>query len=158
MFRGKRIQWVAPRVARHNLPIDRKYTLVGFDYAGTFEDGGGATCENCGRLIVNIATLKDNEGHSYIVGLDCAETLQLTDSDDFWKLKEREALHRKVVKFIKDIKNEIAQGKEITAKLYTSRAIIYINGHISYNLNADIFNQYLKHIKEIKTTMGGDQS
>ena len=50
------------------------YNLVSYNYIPLF-DSAGTCCENCGRLISNIATISDSIGKHYIVGLDCAKTI-----------------------------------------------------------------------------------
>lgn len=59
------------RIAQRNLPIDVNYKIIDF---AVFEDGYGA-CQNCNRVIVNVATVEDANGKRYDVGLNCAETL-----------------------------------------------------------------------------------
>jgi hypothetical protein len=62
------------KTIKRNLPIDTTYTLVESFYR-SLEDGG-CSCDNCGRLISNIAVVKDNtRGVQYNVGMDCAGTL-----------------------------------------------------------------------------------
>lgn len=58
---------------QYNLPITTTYTIISSHYV-SIEDGGGC-CENCGRIISNIATIESKEGKQYTVGLDCAGTL-----------------------------------------------------------------------------------
>lgn len=38
-------------------------------------------CGNCGTMIVNIATVKDEDGNTYTIGLDCKATLFGEDKD-----------------------------------------------------------------------------
>lgn len=64
------------------LPVSRykiveTYSLAKEDYF---------TCENCGKVIHNIAVVKDSNGRMYHVGLDCAATLSGIDEFDiaYW--------------------------------------------------------------------------
>lgn len=54
--------------------IKNGLTLVGVSYVPLI-DSMGTCCENCGRAIANIATVKHTDGTHYVIGLDCAETL-----------------------------------------------------------------------------------
>lgn len=56
------------------LSILTTYKIISTFYL-SIEDGGGSMCENCGRLITNIATIQDASGKQFSVGMDCAGTL-----------------------------------------------------------------------------------
>ncbi len=60
-------------VIQRNLDLTKVYSLEGVSYIPLIE-GGGTCCDNCGKLISNIAHLK-SEGKSFYVGLDCMDTL-----------------------------------------------------------------------------------
>lgn len=50
-----------------------------YKFLSAFNTGGmenGCTCDNCGRLIVNVVTITDANDNQYNVGEDCAVTLQ----------------------------------------------------------------------------------
>jgi len=51
-----------------------KYELIGVSYVALI-DSIGTCCDNCGRLISNIATIKHEDGTNYTIGLDCSKTL-----------------------------------------------------------------------------------
>lgn len=38
-------------------------------------EGCGTLCDNCGRLIANIVTVKHESGAAYTIGADCAKTI-----------------------------------------------------------------------------------
>lgn len=60
------------------LPVDRSYTYVSRFYIPLMESTG-TCCENCGRPIANIATIREANGTLHYVGMDCLETIiQLT--------------------------------------------------------------------------------
>ena len=61
------------KIIKRSLPIDTTYEIVDLSY-NSVEDGG-AICENCGRLISNIATVKSEKYRTFTVGMDCAKTL-----------------------------------------------------------------------------------
>ncbi len=56
-------------------------------------EGGGSICENCGRLIANIVTVKHETGKYFIIGADCAKTVlndkQQKASDEIIKKETR---------------------------------------------------------------------
>lgn len=50
------------------------YELISVNYIALV-DSIGTTCDNCGRLISNIATVEHISGKQYTIGIDCAKTL-----------------------------------------------------------------------------------
>lgn len=58
---------------QRNLRHDTEYTLIDAYYISL--ENGGQICANCERLISNIANVKDGNGRSYSVGMDCLVTL-----------------------------------------------------------------------------------
>ena len=62
----------AKKVIRRNLPINDTYTLVDSYYSSM---DNGCSCDNCNKIIANIAVIKNENNEVYNVGLDCAETL-----------------------------------------------------------------------------------
>jgi len=58
---------------KQNIP-QGQYTLISSTYISIL-DGGGTICENCGRVIANIVTVKHEGGKCYCIGQDCAKTL-----------------------------------------------------------------------------------
>lgn len=61
------------KVIQRALPLDTKYNIVSMQYISIFD--GGCTCQNCGRLISNSATVKNERNEKYVIGLDCLETV-----------------------------------------------------------------------------------
>lgn len=102
------------KVIQYRLPHSDIYTLTNIQYSG-IEDGMACTCDNCGRLITNIANIKNNKGEKFNVGLDCAETLTgigNTEDFEYAKINMREAI--KLCKIIKEMhENETLKVKEI---------------------------------------------
>lgn len=133
-------------VRRYNLPLDHKYTLVGIEYLGSLLDGGGSSCENCGKLIVNVATVKTEQGNVYGIGLDCAETLSFTDNTTYWKLKEAEAKHNKMMGWARKVKQAKKDGKTITSEHEDGRATVLYNGMWQFRLTDKVYKQYFNSI------------
>lgn len=94
-------------VIKRNLPLDISYTVVDKKYI-PLENGIGCTCDNCGKLIANIATVKDENNNSYNIGFDCLETILInnqllssTDIDDYVVVKK---MIPKIIRFSKTLK------------------------------------------------------
>lgn len=134
------------QINRYNLPLDHKYRIVGFDCGGSLLDGGGTVCENCNRLIVNIATVENESGKRYSVGCDCAETLSLVDCNDFWKIKDEVAMHRKFIKWVNDIKKLQVAGKRVTMETEENYIIIFNGYGPWFRLTPKIYDIYFKKL------------
>jgi len=96
-----------------NLPLDTEYKIIGHDCLVD----NYTSCENCSRVICNIATIEDTEGHKYSVGLDCAETLSGIHALDIRETKRLISRTRKLIKFIKK-EAQTAFIRENTVWLY----------------------------------------
>lgn len=66
-------------IIQRNLPLDVKYILIDKSYL-SIENGGGCSCDNCGKLITNVATIKNESNKVYNVGFDCLETFFINNS------------------------------------------------------------------------------
>lgn len=53
----------------------KKLTVVSITRNSLFDADYVGCCDNCGKVIVNIATVKDEAGKTYEIGLDCKKTL-----------------------------------------------------------------------------------
>ncbi len=135
------------QVRRYNLPLDHRYTLISIDYLGSLLDGGSSSCENCGKLIVNVATVKTETGNSYRIGLDCAETLSFTDNTTYWKIKEAVALHAKILKWVRTTK-EAQKTKTVISEFNQeyNRWIVSFNNQWQYRLSDKIYQAYFKTV------------
>lgn len=64
------------KAIRRNLPFD-KYKIIESFYSEDF-----CTCENCNKVLKNVAVLENSKGIKYHVGLDCAKSLSgITELD-----------------------------------------------------------------------------
>lgn len=81
-----------------------RQNLIDSEYVGC--------CDNCGKVIVNIATVVDNDtGKKYEIGLDCKKTLidkpyieKILETDDFFKEQKAKDYKRQlghIEKFLK---------------------------------------------------------
>lgn len=104
-------------IIKRNLSLDTKYTVIDKKYI-PLENGGGYCCDNCNKLIANIATIKNEIGETFYIGFDCLETLLinnnlLSGSD----VKEYEIVKKmipKVIRFSKKIKETVSESNLIT--------------------------------------------
>ena len=64
------------------LPMGKKYTLYGIA-------SKDCVCDNCGRIISNTATIIDNDGNSFNVGMDCFDTLSAGDITNYFIAMDR---------------------------------------------------------------------
>lgn len=87
------------KVIQRNLSLADRYKFVSAAYK-SLEDGGWV-CENCGKLISNLVTVKNQNDKKFIIGTDCADTLTNLEKD--WD-------------YLQGI-NSFAEGKRIRAKI-----------------------------------------
>jgi hypothetical protein len=97
-------------IIERRLPLNVRYTVTDKKYIPVLE-GGGCTCDNCGKLIANIATIKSVNG-TYSIGFDCLETFLLNNSLlDGFDVEQYEAVKRmipQVIRFSKSLKQTIS--------------------------------------------------
>jgi len=97
-------------IIKRNLPLNVTYTVINRKYVPLL-DGYGQTCDNCGKLISNIATVKSANG-VYDIGFDCMETFLLNNQIlSGFDIKEHTRVKKmipKVIRMAKQIKEFIA--------------------------------------------------
>ena len=65
----------AKQLIERVLPFSGKYIYLGIT-KGSIIDGQCTCCDNCGTLIANMVTVREQStGKTYTIGTDCAETL-----------------------------------------------------------------------------------
>lgn len=113
-------------VKQRGLPLNTQYVVTDKKYI-PLENGIGLCCDNCGKLIANIATVKNPDGKSFNIGFDCLETilinnhlLSATDVEEYEKVKK---MIPKVLRFAKSIKETIKNNPNIniTGMLFSKR-------------------------------------
>lgn len=135
------------KIIERNLPLNTKYDLIGVSYISLEE--GGCMCNNCGKLIANIATIK-SEKSVYHIGLDCLDSIlennNLLNDSDYFKyqysdktaIQKAKSLRSKILKGIKENENFVAELRVLNNCFGFS---FYIkNGQ---NLNGKIFDKQL---------------
>lgn len=95
------------QIIQRNLPLEVKYILTDKKYI-PLEESMGICCDNCGKLIANIATVKNDLGNSYDIGFDCLETILINNSllstNDIKEYQRVKSMIPKVLRFSKTIK------------------------------------------------------
>lgn len=103
------------QIIKRNLPLDVQYTVVDKKYIPLLE-GGGCTCDNCGQLIANIATVKSVNG-TFSIGFDCLETFllnnNLLDGFDLSAYENVKKMIPQCLRFAKKIKETLTNNKAI---------------------------------------------
>ena len=104
------------RIIQRHLPLDVRYICTDKKYIPLIE-GSGCTCDNCGQLLANIATVKSVNG-VYSIGFDCLETVLLNNNlldgfniDEFERTKK---MIPQVIGFSKKIKEVIKNSPQVT--------------------------------------------
>jgi len=83
-----------------NLDMSKKYKLVDVDYGGLSESSC-ESCQNCGNIISNVATVEREDGKKYRIGLDCMATITSMNPSDIQEAKNRIARIRNFIKALK---------------------------------------------------------
>lgn len=104
-------------IIQRRLPLNVRYFIIDKKYIPLIE-GVGTCCDNCGQLIANIATVKDESGIVSRIGFDCLETilinnnlLSTTDISDYEATKK---MIPKILRFSKKIKESLSLFPTIT--------------------------------------------
>ena len=110
-------------IIQRNLNLSIKYTLIDKKYIPLI-DSVGMVCDNCNKLISNIATIKGG-GKVYNIGFDCLDTILLNNMIlDGKSLKEYEHFKSHVKTYIKkanELKDIVKEHN--TTKIYKIVAI-----------------------------------
>jgi len=97
-------------VIQRKLDLSVKYVITDKKYI-PLENGCGLGCDNCGKLIANIATVQSRNG-SFNIGFDCLETVLLNNSllytGDILEYERTKKMIPKVLRFSKVLKELIS--------------------------------------------------
>lgn len=97
-------------IVQRNLPLNQKYILTDKKYI-PLSEGYGTCCDNCGKLISNIATVKNDNGTVFNIGFDCLETIlinnNLLSAGDVEAYERVKKMIPKVLRFAKKIKDQL---------------------------------------------------
>ena len=117
------------------------YTKISVNYIPLI-DGCGIGCDNCGRPIANIVTVKHEYGKTYTIGQDCAKTI--------FSKQESESIAREIkgVKRTKERAEEMARQKikidALNELLRVTREAGLTNENINTQQGRDIWNHHLE--------------
>ena len=108
-------------VIQRRLPLNTKYVVTDKKYIPLLE-GFGTCCDNCGKLIANIATVKNETGQSFYVGFDCLETFlinnELVSESDQESYEATKKMIPKILRFSKEIDELIKINKGIDGLIF----------------------------------------
>jgi len=123
---------------RYNLALNENYELIDSYYAGSAVDRGGEVCSNCGRMITNVATIKNSNGNVYQVGMDCAETLTNLKGlhSVSMEFSEMKAIRAKINKAIK-------QGSDIDYSIYNDGTLRISSNTFTIYKDIEFSKKYL---------------
>ncbi len=137
-------QYYRKKTIQRKLSLDTKYTLINI-HRGSLEEYA-TVCQNCDKLISNIALIEDEAGQKYEVGLDCGDTLQFHDFTGYEFEKKQ---FRTVLRFI-------GNCRKVNANLY-ARSIFAIvqyrdkhNKKHSQEIRLDLLEKFAKDFYDSK--------
>ena len=97
-------------IIERNLPLNVKYTLINKAYV-PLSESSGTICDNCNRLIANMATVRSETHKVYTIGFDCLETClinnQLLDKMDIAEYERVKPMFNKIIRASKKLKETI---------------------------------------------------
>jgi hypothetical protein len=110
----------------------KKLTVVSIHRKGIFDmDAMAFICENCGRVIVNSAIVKDETNKTYVIGLDCKKTLIdnpiINIHGYYWK-EQKSYLCR----FTDNPKKLLCNGAAILQGYEVKKNVIYVSKNAQY--------------------------
>ena len=80
------------------LDMSKSYRLIDIEYRGKLDIGTAESCENCGQIISNTAIVKDDDGKTFRIGLDCMQTIVNMPASDIQQAKNIVNRKRRFIK------------------------------------------------------------
>lgn len=137
-------------IIQRNLPLDQKYYLIDKKYIPLDVSIGGYCCDNCGKLIANIATVKNDE-NTYNIGFDCLETILINNSllstNDIKDYERIKKMIPKIIRFSKELKEIFALNQNQITGLIFERPDSYLSYWITYYLIKNGGKPYNTNVK-----------
>lgn len=137
------------KIIQRNLPLNVKYTIIDKKYI-PLSEGNGCICDNCNKLIANIATVKNENGQQFSIGFDCLETVLINNSllstNDVKEYERVKSMIPKILRLAKLIKENIELNNGLDAILF-ERPKEYMEEYYTYYLiknNMKPYNTYAK--------------
>ncbi len=137
------------QIVQRNLPLNRSYELIDSHYGG---EGEYTICQNCNKPISNVATVKDDKGKYFDVGLDCASTLTGLKDNPFL-LDQHEYYFTRANSLKAKIRKRLKEGFYVSVTHFISHEgeskymVDFVSkrgrGYGWDSLDADLFEKYL---------------
>lgn len=87
------------------LPVNCKYNVINISYKAK-DAVDYCICDNCGKIISNIAVIENEKKQIFCVGLDCATTMSLYQNDSVFDLIQAKKELARRAKFVKWYKTQ----------------------------------------------------
>ena len=143
------------QIIQRKLPLDVKYICTDKKYIPLL-DGYGCGCDNCGKLISNIATVKSVNG-TYNIGFDCLETFLLNNNLlEGFDISEYELTKKRlgqVLRFGKKLRESIDEHnakyiyKVVGVEFERSRFTSFVDDYYTYYYVFDNGKKYNTYVK-----------
>lgn len=118
----------------------KTYKITSVDYCEDL----GICCENCGRPIKNIATVENNIGVCFNVGLDCAETLESQEISNYWEFQQQKKEYKHLLTRISRIRKETKLWNLIEVRsgnsIWKNNEVIGIYYVLEFKSNLEIWS------------------
>lgn len=105
-------------IIERNLSLNNKYFLIDKKYIPIEVSAGAYCCDNCNKLIANIAVVRSENGNVYNIGFDCLETIlinnNLLSTNDIKEYEKIKKMIPKIIRFSKTIKEQLNNYKNIS--------------------------------------------
>lgn len=101
-------------IIQRGLPLTNSYCVIEKMYI-PLEESCGHVCDNCGKIIANIAVVKNLSNNiDYNIGFDCLETIlinnQLLSGKDIEEYQKVKKMIPKILRFAKSIKETLGKN------------------------------------------------
>ncbi len=104
-------------IIQRALPLNEMYGLIDKKYIPLDESFFGTCCDNCFKLIANIATVRSESGKVFNIGFDCLETLlinnSLLSSGDIAEYENAKTQLPKIIRASKKLSETIRNNKHL---------------------------------------------
>lgn len=143
-------------IIKRNLSLETMYTVIEKKYIPLENSIGAYCCDNCGKLIANIATVKNEGNEVFNIGFDCLETIIINNSllstNDITDYERIKKMIPKILRFAKSLKETISMNNGLDGFRFERPTGYFANdGWITYWLlkaNQKPYNTNVK-IKDI---------
>lgn len=128
-----------------NLPLNEQYQLQSICRV---ETESATTCDNCGHIITNIATVKNiHTGQHYDIGTECLETVLTYRQNSYFEYKEFMKQLNKQKKIASMIKNGSVISGENRFYIYKDKGVTEYKRNWNWSLSPERMEYYKTGIK-----------